>query len=121
MPQLTVENVGTFEVEAGKRLVLALTEDAEIDQLHACGGKAKCTTCRVEFLAGEPAKMTKAERDVLTAKGVTQPGVRLSCQIPIDQDMTVRVISRFEGSGRKDSGSPVSPELEPQPVEWVAK
>lgn len=121
MPQLTVENVGTFEVPTGKRLVLALTEDAGTDQLHACGGKAKCTTCRVEFVSGEPEKMTKAEKDVLVAKGVTQSGVRLSCQIPCDQDMTVRVISRFENSGRKDAGSPVSPELEPQPVEWVKK
>ena len=121
MPQLTVENVGTFEVPAGKRLVLALTEDAGTDQLHACGGKAKCTTCRVEFVAGEPDRMTKAERDVLAAKGVTQPGVRLSCQIPVDRDMTVRVVSRFAGSGRKDAGSPVAPQLEPQPVEWVEK
>ncbi len=121
MPQLTVENVGTFEVPAGKRLVLALTEDAGTDQLHACGGKAKCTTCRVEFVAGEPEKMTRAERDVLLAKGVTTPGVRLSCQIPVDHDMTVRVVSRFENSGRKDTGSPVATELEPIPVEWVEK
>ena len=119
MPQLTVENVGSFEVPAGKRLVLALTEEAGTDQLHACGGKAKCTTCRVEFVDGEPPQMTAAERDVLAGKGITTPGVRLSCQIPVDHDMTVRVVSRFEGSGRKDSGSPVAPQLEPEPVEWV--
>ena len=121
MPALTVENVGTFEVPAGKRLVLALTEDAGTDQLHACGGKAKCTTCRVEFVAGEPDRMTQAEKDVLAGKGVTQPGVRLSCQIPVDRDMTVRLVSRLEGSGRKDAGSPVDAELQPQPVEWVAR
>jgi ferredoxin len=121
MPQLTVENVGTFEIPAGKRLVLALTEDAGTDQLHACGGKAKCTTCRVEFVSGEPEKMTKAEQDVLSAKGVTTPGTRLSCQILVDHDMHVRLVSRFEGSGRKDAGSPVSPQLEPEPVEWVGR
>ncbi|MBA3313736.1 MAG: (2Fe-2S)-binding protein [Planctomycetota bacterium] len=121
MPQLTVENVGTFEIPAGKRLVLALTEDAGTDQLHACGGKAKCTTCRVEFISGEPDVLTRAERDVLLAKGVTTPGVRLSCQIPMENDMEVRLVSRFEGSGRKDAGSPVSPALEPVPVEWVEK
>ena len=121
MPRLTVENVGSFEVPEGKRLVLALTQDAGTDQLHACGGKAKCTTCRVEFVAGEPDTMTKAERDVLAAKGVTTPGVRLSCQILCDHDMTVRVVSRFEGSGRKDAGSPLAPQIEPQPVEWVER
>src|SRR5205085_3994655 len=87
MPQLTVEGVGTFEVPAGKRLVLALEDEAGIDQLHACGGNARCTTCRVEFISGEPATMTEAERSVLTARGLT--GVRLSCQILCDHDMTV--------------------------------
>ncbi len=118
MPKLTVEDVGTFEVPAGKRLVAALKEEAATDQLHACGGKARCTTCRVEFVDGEPAKMTKAEKDILAARGLT--GVRLSCQILCDQDMSVRLVSRFEGSGRKDCGSAVTAELEPTPVEWVS-
>ena len=119
VPKLTVEGIGSFEISSGKRLVSALTEDAGTDQLHACGGKARCTTCRVEFVDGEPSKMTVAEKDVLAAKGVT--GCRLSCQILCEQDMTVRLISRFEGSGRKDSGSPVSPTIEPNPVEWGEK
>jgi ferredoxin len=117
MPKLTIDGGPSVEVPAGKRLVLALTEDAGVDQLHACGGKARCTTCRVEFVEGEPKKMTKAEREVLAAKQVS--GVRLSCQILCEHDMQVRVISRFEGSGRKDAGSPVSPSIEPAPVEWV--
>lgn len=116
MPKLTVEGFGTFDVAEGKRLVLALTEDAKVDQLHACGGKARCTTCRVEFVSGEPERITAAEKAVLEAKGVTN--ARLSCQISCDHDMTVRAISRFEGSGRKDTGSPVSAEIEPAP-EWV--
>jgi ferredoxin len=116
MPKLTVEGVGEFEVAAGKRLVLALTDDAGIDQLHACGGHARCTTCRVEFISGEPKQMTVAERDVLKARGLT--GIRLSCQIACDHDMAVRAISRFEGSGRKDAGSPVAAEIEPTP-EWI--
>lgn len=119
MPKITVEGKGTFEVADGKRLVLALAEDAGIDQLHACGGKARCTTCRVEFIEGEPEKMTKAEKEILAARGIS--GVRLSCQILCDHDMDVRAISRLEGSGRKDTGSPVSPTLEPEPVEWTTK
>jgi ferredoxin len=102
MPKLTVEGVGTFEVPASKRLVLALMDEAGIDQLHACGGNARCTTCRVQFIAGEPPQMTEAERNVLTARGLT--GVRLSCQILCDHDMTVRAISRLAGSGRIDAG-----------------
>jgi ferredoxin len=118
MPQLTVEDVGQFEVADGKRLVLALEQDAKIDQLHACGGHARCTTCRVEFLDGEPDRMTVAERDVLASRGLS--GIRLSCQILCDQDMTVRAISRLAGSGRKDAGHEPATEIEPPP-EWINK
>jgi ferredoxin len=116
MPKLTVEGVGTFEVPTGKRLVLALEQDANIDQLHACGGNARCTTCRVEFVDGEPPRMTIAERDVLKARGLT--GVRLSCQILCDHDMDVRAISRLAGSGRKDAGAQPAADITPPPV-WV--
>ena len=118
MPKLTVEGAGEFDVPAGKRLVLALEQDAGIDQLHACGGNARCTTCRVEFLHGEPGQMTVAERDVLAARGLS--GVRLSCQITCDQDMSVRAISRLAGSGRKDAGHQPAAEIQPPPV-WVDK
>jgi len=113
MPQLTVENVGTFEVPEGKRLVLALEQDAGIDQLHACGGRARCTTCRVEFIEGEPERSTVAERTVLAVRGLA--GVRLSCQILCDHDMAVRAISRLEGSGRPDPGPTPQPFIEPPP------
>jgi ferredoxin len=118
MPKLTVEGVGEFEVPAGKRLVLALTDEAKVDQLHACGGNARCTTCRVEFVAGEPDQMTEAEENVLAAKGVT--GVRLSCQVACDADMTVRCVSRLAGSGRADAGKRPADAIAPPPV-WVGK
>ena len=62
--------------------------------------------------------MTVAERDLLAARGLS--GVRLSCQIACDQDMTVRAISRLEGSGRKDAGHEPAAEIQPPP-EWVEK
>jgi ferredoxin len=120
MPQLTVENVGAFEVPSGKRLVLALCDEAGIDQLHACGGNARCTTCRVEFVAGEPEQMTEAEKTVLAARSLTTPGLRLSCQIACDHDMTVRAISRFAGSGRADAGKRPDDDIQPPPV-WASK
>ncbi|MCO8125104.1 (2Fe-2S)-binding protein [Stieleria sp. TO1_6] len=118
MPKLTVDGVGTFDVPAGKRLVKALTEEAGTDQLHACGGFSKCTTCRVKLTEGEPEKMTAAEKETLRVREVTEPGVRLSCQIQCDHDMSVELISRLEGSGRKDQGSAVSDDIEPDPV-WT--
>ena len=117
MPKLTVEGFPTVEVEEGKRLVLAIEQDARVDVLHACGGNARCTTCRVEFIEGEPTRGTVAERQVLAARGVT--GVRLSCQIVCDHDMTVRAISRLAGSGRPDPGPTPASEITPPP-EWIS-
>ena len=117
MPKLTIVNVGTFEVPSGKKLVLALIDEAKQDQLHACGGNARCTTCRVHFIEGEPDKVTVAERDILAARGLgAMPGVRLSCQILCDHDMTIEVISRFAGSGRADAGKRPEDQITPPPI-----
>ena len=119
MPKLTVDGVGSFDVPPGKRLVNALEDEAKIDQLHACGGNARCTTCRVEFIAGEPRKMTEAEKAVFTAKGlINQPGLRLSCQILCEHDMELKAISRLAGSGKADAGKRPADEITPPPV-WT--
>ncbi|TWU26897.1 Na(+)-translocating NADH-quinone reductase subunit F [Novipirellula galeiformis] len=120
MPKLTVQGIGEFDIPAGKRLVKALIEDAGTDQLHACGGVSRCTTCRVKFVEGEPKNITEAEKETLKVRGVTDPGVRLSCQIACDHDMSVELISRLEGSGRKDQGGPVADAIEPAP-EWTTR
>jgi len=121
MPKLTVENMGTVDVPQGKRLVNALIDEAKVDQMHACGGNARCTTCRVEVVAGEPSKMTEAEKSVLTSKGlIGTPGLRLSCQMLCEADMTVRAISRLAGTGRPDAGKRPTDEIAPPPV-WTTK
>ena len=116
MPKLTVEGFATVDVENGKRLVNAIEQDAHVDVLHACGGNARCTTCRVEFIEGEPTRMTRAEKMKIEERGLT--GIRLSCQIECDHDMTVRAISRLEGSGRPDPGKTPEPTIQPPP-EWI--
>lgn len=118
MPKLTVEGFDPVDVEQNKRLVLAVEQDAGVDILHACGGNARCTTCRVEFISGEPERMTKAEKTRLLERGLT--GVRLSCQIACDHDMTIRAISRLAGSGRPDPGRTPEPTIQPPP-EWTTK
>ena len=121
MPRLTVEDLGTFDIPQGKRLVNALEDEAKVDQLHACGGNARCTTCRVQFVEGEPAKMTRAEKDLIEMRGLAaHPGLRLSCQIACEHDMTVKAISRLAGSGRADAGKRPADEITPPPV-WTKK
>mgnify|MGYP001136619272 CR=1 FL=1 len=98
MPTVTVDGEKSFEVEAGKKLVLAI-EDAGIDIMHRCGGNARCTTCRVEVIAGDPGPMEQAERDRLAREADLAPNIRLSCQIRVESDLTVKVISRASVTG----------------------
>ena len=103
MPKLMIEGVGEFEVDNGIRLVLAI-EDNDGDINYACGGNARCTTCRVKFIVGEPDKYTKAEYEKLSQTNSIGE-YRLSCQCLIDGDMSVAVLDRFSISERPDPGS----------------
>ena len=119
MPNLEVEGVGTFDVQEGKRLVLAIEEDASVDILHRCGSYAKCTTCRIEYLEGEPEMMTKAELEVLESRNLLGQ-VRLSCQALCDHDMKARVLMTMTSTGLDDPGPKPEAEITPPP-EWVEK
>lgn len=117
MPRIEIENVGSFEVPLGKRLVNALTDECGQDQMHSCGGVPKCTSCRVEVHSGETSPMTEAERAILTAKGlIDRPGSRLSCQMTAVGDASLRVVNRYEGSGKKDSGPRPADEIGQPPI-----
>jgi ferredoxin len=97
MPIVTVEGETAFEVEAGKKLVLAL-EDNGIDVLHRCGGNARCTTCRVEILSGVVPPISEKEIAALKEPELIASH-RLSCQILVQDDLTVRVAKRAHREG----------------------
>ena len=101
MPKIQAETAtGLVETEApeGKKLVLTI-EDAGVDILHRCGGNARCTTCRVEVLEGDPGEMGELERNRLAVEAELAPNVRLSCQIHVKEDLKVRVINQVSVRG----------------------
>ncbi len=101
MPKIEAETAtGTQVIDApeGKKLVLVL-EDAGIDILHRCGGNARCTTCRVEVLEGDPGPSGELERNRLAMEAELAENVRLSCQIRVNSDLKVRVINQASVRG----------------------
>jgi ferredoxin len=94
----TASGTQTITAPEGKKLVLVI-EDAGIDILHRCGGNARCTTCRVEVLQGEPGEMGELERNRLAMEAELAPNVRLSCQIRVHSDLSVRVINQASVRG----------------------
>lgn len=94
----TATDTQTIEAPEGKKLVLVL-EDAGIDILHRCGGNARCTTCRVEVLAGDPGEMGDLERNRLAMEAELADNIRLSCQIRAHDDLKVRVVNQASVRG----------------------
>lgn len=119
MPNVEVEGAGTFDVEEGKRLVLAIEEDAGVEILHRCGGHARCTTCRAEYLESEPEKITRAELEILRGKDLL--GVaRLSCQALVEHDVGVRPLMTVASTGAAGPGKKPEQEMTPEP-DWMEK
>ncbi len=108
MHKITAETAaGTiaFEAEKGKKLVLCL-EDNGIDILHRCGGNARCTTCRVEIISGDPGEIGEAEAAILATKTDLNDHTRLSCQIRLNDNLHVKV-RQASVEGMDAGGRPV--------------
>lgn len=112
MPKITINGIGTVESDAGRRLVLAI-EDGGIDILHRCGGNARCATCRVEIVQGDPGPITEPEERRLAQLGSRRDTTRLSCQVQVRGDLTVEVCNRL-------SANPELGDAGPRPIEWPA-
>ncbi len=94
----TADGKVAFEAEEGRKLVLCL-EDNGVDILHRCGGNARCTTCRVEILSGDPGEIGEAEKAILATKTDLNDHTRLSCQVRLMDDLHVNVINQASVKG----------------------
>jgi len=101
MPLITAETANgpvKFEAVEGTKLVLAL-EDNGVDILHRCGGNARCTTCRVEVIEGDPGEIGEGEAAILATKTDLGERTRLSCQIRVIDSLSVKVINQASVAG----------------------
>ncbi|MDF1538131.1 MAG: 2Fe-2S iron-sulfur cluster-binding protein [Candidatus Thorarchaeota archaeon] len=112
-----------FEVEKGTKLLKALI-DHGVDIIHECGGKAKCTTCRVSIDEGTPKKETQRQKEFfkkLVDRGnsiFSAQQVFLSCQVLVEEDMMVCPSERFNRVIHDSMGKDTGDEITPEPV-WV--
>lgn len=112
MPTVEIEGFGVAACKHGRRLVLCI-EDAGVDILHRCGGNARCATCRVVIEAGDAGVQTGPEEERLFRLIDQRPGIRLSCQVRVTDDLRVRVVNRL-------SEQPELGDAGPRPIEWPA-
>jgi 2Fe-2S ferredoxin len=74
------------------RTVLQHFHDHHLDWMHACGGKGRCTTCKLKVINGHEnlSPLTEAEERYIQ-QGALLPGERLSCQVRIQGDIEIAV------------------------------
>lgn len=88
MPKVSVpQRQMSFEVESGINLMNALI-NAGLPVASSCQGDAVCSMCRVK-IEGETNPPDKIEHDCLV-RNKALPDERLSCQITVTHDLTVR-------------------------------
>ncbi len=90
--RVTYANANEIVTESGPTL-LEISRTWDVPHASVCGGRARCSTCRVRVLDGldqlpEPAEQ---ERKVLERVGAA-PNVRLACQIVPTADIAVATL-----------------------------
>lgn len=96
MPKIVIQNLHNKEIfitNENTNLLGAIHEN-NIDWMHACGGKGRCTTCKVQVLEGLEnfCEESLAELKYRAMKRL-KPNERLSCQSRIKGDIVVKVAS----------------------------
>ena len=77
-----------LRVSAGGKLLDTLA-GSKIYVPSACGGQGTCAQCKVTVLGGG-GDVLPTERGLLSRREIRQ-GVRLSCQVPVKQDMQIEI------------------------------
>jgi class 3 adenylate cyclase/hemoglobin-like flavoprotein len=91
MPKVTYFHEITLEDVAEGQTLLDISIRHRIPHLHQCGGRARCTTCRVQILDGlsNVSPLSPIEQKVASQRG-WDDFTRLACQARINGDVVVR-------------------------------
>src|SRR5882762_5081820 len=84
----------TLEVPSGTTILRA-AHDAGVDITATCGGRGRCTSCRVKFVDGTIPPPTIMD-EVQLGDDLVREGYRLSCQCVVTESVSVQVAPPLE-------------------------
>ena len=94
MAKITIQNLSGREIIVQDFSKPALIQFGfnQLDWMHACGGKGRCTTCRFRIMEGADhiAPLTKAE-ERYREQNLLQLNERLACQSIVLGDIVISV------------------------------
>src|SRR5438270_14001305 len=91
MPKITYQNEVAVEEDDLDQTLLQISLKHDIPHVHACGGNARCSTCRVMVHDGLENFLprTEAEQRLAGRKGF-EDDIRLACQARLTGPVRVR-------------------------------
>lgn len=101
MPKIVIENLfnRTINFTNTSRKVIELIHENNIDWMHACGKKGRCTSCKMILVSGQEHLSRLSDREIYFRKlKRLGPHERLSCQCRLmDGEIHIRVaeINKF--------------------------
>jgi 2Fe-2S ferredoxin len=99
MTRIIIENLfgKTLEIEDTHKTLLQHFHDHQLDWMHACGGKGRCTTCKVIVTAGNDhfTPLTEAEQRYQKQNALSI-NERLSCQAKINNSISILVPDEYK-------------------------
>jgi ferredoxin len=84
----------TINATTGKTL-LEVSRSAGISHASVCGGRGRCSTCRVRVETGLEGLPPPTGAEAITLRSIEAPdNIRLACQIRPSRDLTVAIVSK---------------------------
>lgn len=88
--------------------VLEASRLGNVPHVAVCGGRGRCSTCRVEIVRGlENLPPADAEESALLSRIRAPAGVRLACRLHPTGPVTVHPLLKAQGRGRRPSEDPM--------------
>ena len=89
-----------IRAEAGENLRTAAIRNKfslypHIFKILNCRGRGLCTSCAVEIVSGKVAPRNELENDKLKSKIQSKPGIRLACQVSVNDNLVVKTRGSF--------------------------
>lgn len=94
MAKVIIKNLNdkVVDLSSCSRSLLHCLLELGLDWMHACGGKGRCTTCKVQIIEGmeQLSPLSHAERKYRELHQLNNDE-RLSCQLIVKGDITLAV------------------------------
>lgn len=94
MPKITIKNLANKEIRSltSDLSVLSVIQENNIEWMHSCGAKGRCTTCKMIVVKGNEYLSSDSKHEIsYRSQHQLNENERLACQCIVSGDITILV------------------------------